>query len=117
MGLDFEFSEEHLMIQDSMKKCLEPFKGRREELVKMVLKDKIFPQEVWDAVTGTGLMGCMVPEEYGGNGLGLLGVGLCVFVEFGWVLCRPTAKPQLEHVGCDHRGARDRAYDWCPAYP
>ena len=86
MGLDFEFSEEHLMIQDSMKKCLEPFKGRREELVKMVLKDKIFPQEVWDAICSTGLMGCVIPEEYGGNDMGLLAttIGLETLATFGF---------------------------------
>jgi alkylation response protein AidB-like acyl-CoA dehydrogenase len=74
MSIDFNLSWEHEQIKEAMRACLEPFQGRREELTKMVVHDKIFPQEVWDAVTGTGLMGCMVPEEYGGNGLGLLGV-------------------------------------------
>ncbi len=86
MALDFDFSEEHLMIQDSMKKCLEPFQGRREELVKMVLKDKIFPQEVWEAICSTGLMGCVIPEEYGGNDMGLLAttIGLETLASLGF---------------------------------
>jgi len=86
MALDFAFSEEQLMIQDSMRKCLEPFEGRREELVKMVLKDKIFPQEVWDAICATGLMGCVIPEEYGGNDMGLLAttIGLETLGSFGF---------------------------------
>jgi acyl-CoA dehydrogenase len=76
MGLDFNLSWEHEQIREAMKGCMEPFQGRREELTKMVIKDRIFPQELWDSITGTGLLGCMVPEEYGGNGLGLLGVAI-----------------------------------------
>lgn len=74
MSINFNLSWEHEQIRASMRGCLEPFQGRRAELTKMVIHDKIFPQELWDAITGTGLLGCMVPEEYGGNGLGLLGV-------------------------------------------
>ena len=76
MSIDFNLSWEHQQIKKAMRACLEPFKDRREELTKMVVHDRIFPQEVWDAIAGTGLLGCMVPEEYGGNGLGLLGVAV-----------------------------------------
>ncbi|MDP6933041.1 MAG: acyl-CoA dehydrogenase family protein [Myxococcota bacterium] len=72
MALDFEMSEEQILFQESIKRCLEPFASRKEELTKMVLKDKIFPQELWDAICDTGIMGCVIPEEYGGNGTGLL---------------------------------------------
>ena len=40
----------------------------------MVLVEKKFPQELWDAICETGLMGGMIPEKYGGNGMGLLSV-------------------------------------------
>ena len=42
MALDFELSEEHLAVQEAMRNCLEPFSGRREELTRMVLKEKRF---------------------------------------------------------------------------
>ena len=46
MSIDFNLSWEHEQIKEAMRGCLEPFKGRREELTKMVVHDKIFPQEV-----------------------------------------------------------------------
>jgi len=76
MALDFTLSEDQLMIRDAMKKCLEPFRGRRDELRELVLKDKKFPQEIWDSICATGLMGCLIPEKYGGNDMGLLGLSL-----------------------------------------
>ena len=86
MALDFTLSEEQLMIRDAMKKCLEPFRGRRDELRELVLKDKKFPTELWDAICATGLMGCLIPEEYGGNDMGLLGmaVGLEALAHWGF---------------------------------
>ncbi|MCP4872845.1 MAG: acyl-CoA/acyl-ACP dehydrogenase [Proteobacteria bacterium] len=76
MSLNFELSDEQRLIQDAMTKCLEPFADRKEELRKMVLVDKKFPDELWEAICGTGLMGAVIPEEYGGNGMGLLAVAL-----------------------------------------
>ena len=76
MSLDFELTDEHRMIQDAMDKCLAPFAGRREELRQTILEEKQFPQELWDAICSTGLMGAVIPEEYGGNGMGLLACAL-----------------------------------------
>jgi len=76
--MDFELSDELVAIQDAMVACLEPFKDRREELVHMVMVEKRFPQEVWDAICSTGLMGCLVSEEYGGNEMGLLAATVAV---------------------------------------
>jgi alkylation response protein AidB-like acyl-CoA dehydrogenase len=72
MPLDFELSEEHVLVQDAMLKCLQPFQGRRAELRHTILVEKKFPQDLWDAICSTGLMGAVIPEEYGGNGMGLL---------------------------------------------
>ncbi len=76
MSLDFQLTEEHRLIQDSMTKCLAQFADRQDELRRMVLVEKKFPQELWDAICETGLMGCLIPEEYGGNGMGLLALAL-----------------------------------------
>ncbi len=62
------------MVREAMTRCLEPFRSRQEELRRMVLVEKKFPQELWDAICETGLMGGMIPEKYGGNGMGLLSV-------------------------------------------
>ena len=78
MGLDFNLSEEQKLIQDSVHQVLKPFEGRRDELRKMILKDKIFPQEVWNALADAGYMGCLIPEEYGGTNMGLLALTLAI---------------------------------------
>ena len=76
--MDFDYDDELVAIQDAMVACLEPFKDRREELTRMVMVEKKFPQEVWDAICGTGFMGCLVSEEYGGNDMGLLAATVAI---------------------------------------
>lgn len=72
MALDFELSEEQKAIKDAVRSMLKKYEGRREELKEMILKEKKFPQELWDDLAEMGLTGCLVPEEYGGNNMGLL---------------------------------------------
>jgi alkylation response protein AidB-like acyl-CoA dehydrogenase len=85
MSLSFELSEEQRLVQDAMKGVMERFRPRRDELRRMVMVEKKFPQELWEAICETGLMGCMVPESYGGNGMGLLtlAVGLETLASYG----------------------------------
>ncbi|TFG37957.1 MAG: acyl-CoA dehydrogenase [Syntrophobacterales bacterium] len=52
-----------LMARDFAKKELEPFAGERDE-------KGIFPEEVIKKMGQLGLMGMMIPEEYGGTGAG-----------------------------------------------
>ena len=33
----------------------------------MTYRDHQFPQELWDDFAQSGLLGCLVPEDYGGN--------------------------------------------------
>ncbi len=95
MGLDFELGEEELLVAQSMRDCLTPFKDRTEELRQTILVEKKFPQDLWDAISDTGLMGCVIPEEYGGNGMGLLsmtvGVEALATAGFGNALLILTA--------------------------
>jgi alkylation response protein AidB-like acyl-CoA dehydrogenase len=72
MGLDFSLSEEHQMIKQMVGDLLKKFEPKKEELKKMVLVDKIFPQELWEAIADAGFLGCLIPEEYGGTDMGLL---------------------------------------------
>ena len=78
MSLNFELSEEQQLVARSMKECLAPFANRKEELRQTILVEKKFPQDMWDAICDTGLMGCVIPEEYGGNGMGLLSMAVGV---------------------------------------
>ena len=69
---NFALGEEHNLIRTSVRQMLQRFEGKREEFREIATKEKRFPQELWDAFADVGLLGCLVPEEYGGNGAGLL---------------------------------------------
>ena len=69
---NFNLGEEHNLVRTSVKQMLSKFEGRRDEFRELAINEKRFPQELWDGFADVGLMGCLVPEEYGGNGAGLL---------------------------------------------
>ncbi|MDP3293912.1 MAG: acyl-CoA dehydrogenase family protein [Nevskia sp.] len=46
-------------------------RGISREYWLQCAKEKKFPQQLWDAMAETGLLGLTVPEEYGGSGGGL----------------------------------------------
>jgi acyl-CoA dehydrogenase len=76
MSLDFSFSEENVMLVDALGEAMKPWAGsRKTELTEMV-NNSIFPQELWQTFADVGLMGCLVPEEYGGTDVGLLPLAL-----------------------------------------
>ena len=39
-------------------------------------KTQTFPQEQWDALAQSGILGVNTPEEYGGSGMGMLALVL-----------------------------------------
>jgi alkylation response protein AidB-like acyl-CoA dehydrogenase len=78
MPIDFELSEEHRMIKETVSGLLKRFEPRAEEFRRMIHNEKKFPQEVWDAIAETGLLGSLIPEEYGGSGMGLMALTLAV---------------------------------------
>lgn len=77
-GLNFGLSEEQKMIQKAVQDVLKRFENKKEELRRMILVEKKFPFEMWDAFAEIGLMGCLVPEEYGGNNWGLLAMTIAM---------------------------------------
>ncbi len=71
MALDFALGEEHQMVRTSVRTMLQKYIPRRDEFRRMNAERK-FPQELWDDFARIGLLGCLVPERYGGNNAGLL---------------------------------------------
>lgn len=72
MPYDFELTDEQQQMKQAIMGIVKKFTPRREEFKKMILKEKKFPQELWDAVAELGFLGMLLPEEYGGTNLGLL---------------------------------------------
>ena len=76
MSLNFTFSEENIMLVDALGEAIKPWTTtRKNELTEMV-NNSIFPQDLWQTFADVGLMGCLVPEEYGGTDVGLLPLAL-----------------------------------------
>lgn len=75
MSLDFALSDEQKLIRNSVSEMLQQFIPRKKEFREMGREGK-FPEELWQAYADMGLMGCLVPEEYGGNNMGLLALAL-----------------------------------------
>jgi acyl-CoA dehydrogenase len=73
--MDFEFSEHQRLIAETARKVGDSFGV--EYWTKQDAKHA-FPREFWDAVCEAGLAATMVPEEYGGSGLGMLEMALIV---------------------------------------
>lgn len=78
MALDFELTEEQKLIQKVIRDIVTRFEPRRHEFRALMQKEKRYPQELWDALAEAGLMGSLIPEEYGGSGLGLTGLVLAL---------------------------------------
>lgn len=78
MGFDFQLSDEHKMIQDSVHKLVKQFEPRHHALRQQIFKELDYPQELWQAFCDAGMMGALIPEEYGGSGAGLFALTLAL---------------------------------------
>ena len=67
--MNFQLTEDQKMIRDSVRE----FAQRRILPNRMIWdEDQIFPRDVFKEMGEIGLMGMLVPEEYGGSGLGYI---------------------------------------------
>src|SRR6266545_5502569 len=69
---NFALSEEHNLVRTSVRTMVQRLEPRRAEFRELARREKRFPEELWQGFANVGLLGCLVPEEYGGNGAGLL---------------------------------------------
>lgn len=71
--MDFELTEEHKLIQETAYKFAV---NEIEPIAKECDRKEEYPRDVWKKACETGLVGVIVPEEYGGPGLGFFELGL-----------------------------------------
>lgn len=72
MSLDFNLTDEHKMVQQSIKDAIAPWATTRRSEMRKMVRESVFPHELWQTFADVGLLGCLVPEQYGGSGMGLL---------------------------------------------
>ncbi|MDP6873609.1 MAG: acyl-CoA dehydrogenase family protein [Alphaproteobacteria bacterium] len=71
--MDFELSDEQRMILDYGSKLAESFD--RQQWLDYARRHE-FPEHIWRQMGEDGFLGLMVPEEYGGAGLGMMEMSL-----------------------------------------
>ena len=76
MALDFELSSEQKLIQKVVRDIVARLEPRHTEFRRLIHEERRYPPELWDALAEAGLMGSLIPEEYGGSGLGLMALVL-----------------------------------------
>ncbi|NNN11487.1 MAG: acyl-CoA/acyl-ACP dehydrogenase [Acidimicrobiaceae bacterium] len=81
----FSFSEEHLALVESVEGYLSRLGSKRQELLNDIFEKGEYPDELSQAMVDLGLFGALIPAQYGGSGLGLLGMALAMekFASFG----------------------------------
>ncbi len=73
LGLENQLNEEERMIRDSVRQfCADKLEPR----VRSAFQDERFDREIMDEAGDLGLLGIMIPEEYGGAGLDYVAYGL-----------------------------------------
>jgi alkylation response protein AidB-like acyl-CoA dehydrogenase len=73
--LDLELAPEHASFRDAVRELAE---GVVKPLAAEVDREHRFPDEAIRAATEAGLMGVLIPREYGGAGLDALAFAICI---------------------------------------
>src|SRR3546814_12436114 len=88
--MDFSLSEEQRLLIETARRVGEDFGPdywRRKDAAKA------YPKECWDAICAAGLAGAMLPEAYGGSGLGMVDTALSVEE-----MCAAGAGSPIAHI-------------------
>jgi acyl-CoA dehydrogenase len=73
--MDFSFSEDQRLMRDALAKLAKKY-DRAYWLSKAERRES--PEEMWRALGDAGYLGLLIPEEYGGAGLGMLDMQLLI---------------------------------------
>ena len=64
------------MLVDAVGEAMKPWVNERKTELREMVENSVFPEDLWQAFADVGLLGTLVPEEYGGTGVGLLPLAL-----------------------------------------
>ncbi|RMF18236.1 MAG: acyl-CoA dehydrogenase [Candidatus Dadabacteria bacterium] len=74
--MDFNFTEEQRMLIEAVDKFGQKWQDKGEEIRERTLKEGVFPRDFWQEFADQGFIGALIPEEYGGSGMGLFAQAL-----------------------------------------
>jgi len=74
--MDFHLTDEHQLLRQSVKQMLSKYEHRKKEWREMTHVHRQFNYELWQEFANVGLLGALVPEQYGGSDTGLVALTL-----------------------------------------
>ncbi len=112
--MDLEFSQEQEMLRDTVRSLLAEHSDL-EDVRALEDDPKGFKPELWSQLGDLGIVGLMLPEAYGGAGMGAV-EGAIVYEQFGRAL---TASPHFVSSVCSAAavslaGNEEQKDEWLP---
>jgi alkylation response protein AidB-like acyl-CoA dehydrogenase len=112
--MDFALSQEQLLFADSLRRLLAE-RVTIDALRRHAQVGSGFDQELWDSLTELGLPGLLVPERFGGAGLGVLDAAVAAEVLGGCAAFVPFIGSVAMAVLAFINGASEELQDaWLP---
>lgn len=74
----FGLTQEHFMVIEAARGVAKKLGPKMDLFNKMIFEEQRFPEEIWREMGNAGILGAMIPEEYGGTGVGLLAMALAL---------------------------------------
>ena len=112
--MNFGFSEDQTMIRDSARDFVAN-ESSMERIRKLRDSGEHFSEELYQKMAENGWLGAVIPEEYGGVGLGYVDL-ICILEEFGTgVMPEPVVSSQI--LGGNtllHSGSEEQKQEWLP---
>ncbi|NNN15127.1 MAG: acyl-CoA/acyl-ACP dehydrogenase [Acidimicrobiaceae bacterium] len=111
----FSFAEEHLAVIESVEGYLNGLGDRKESLLRQISDDNAYPDELSEAMVKLGLYGALIPEEFGGSGLGLFGMVLAMERFAAWGLSNTMALlTTMDTMAILRGGTEEQKRTWLP---
>ncbi|MFP4632512.1 MAG: acyl-CoA dehydrogenase family protein [Halobacteriales archaeon] len=73
--MNYEETEEQRLVRETVREFSEEYDV---DYFEPHVENQTFPEEYWEDLSDTGLVGTMVPEEYGGAGMGMLEMAIAL---------------------------------------
>src|SRR6266478_7743198 len=73
--MSFDLAPEYVELQATVRKLAQEKIAPR---AREIDTDAIYPQDVFEVFRDAGLLGLVIPEEYGGGGAGILGLTIAI---------------------------------------
>ncbi len=71
-----DLGDEYRQVVEITRDLIRRLEPQRSEFLRQIFEEQRFPEAMWEQMAEAGLLGLLIPEEYGGTGLGLLAMAL-----------------------------------------